>query len=205
MILLAAGEIKSLKWNVKHFYDQINRLKDINLYNEKQTNIGSQGGQNSLKWTNAETFQFVNLSLIYVKCLLLEGGNEQTVQEILLQCRRVLKDGLMVDPKDLKQRMQSIVQDKLDNQNVQKDDEKSSAYTKNNPKSYRGKKHLEFNEFKWMLSAYALVASFYCAVGNQQECQQVYAKYVKFVEEFFEKDSLEVGNAYFQLGIYFFE
>lgn len=56
-----------------------------------------------------------------------------------------------------------------------------------------------------MLSVLAILASFYNSLGMQRQSESVYAEYIMRVEEFHEPNSLEVGNAYFMVGVYYFE
>jgi mannose-1-phosphate guanylyltransferase len=56
-----------------------------------------------------------------------------------------------------------------------------------------------------MLSAIGIIASFYNSLGYQNLCEKVYVKYVSFVEEFYEQNSVETSNAYFMVGVYYFE
>lgn len=56
-----------------------------------------------------------------------------------------------------------------------------------------------------MLSAMGMIASFYNCLGRQKNCEEVYVKYVSLIEEFYERDSVEAGNAYFMIGVYYFE
>jgi tetratricopeptide (TPR) repeat protein len=89
---------------------------------------------------------------------------------------------------------------------VQNADEKSSSnLTKNKTIGFKNKRVFDFNDFRWMLSAMAMVASFYNCLGYQKHCEQVYVRYVTLVEDFYEKDSVEAGNAYFMIGVYYFE
>ena len=56
---------------------------------------------------------------------------------------------------------------------------------------------VDYNEFRWLLSSYGLIAGFYNSLGLHQLCEQVYVKYISYLEDFYLKDSLEVANAYF--------
>jgi len=51
----------------------------------------------------------------------------------------------------------------------------------------------------------AIVGSFYNRLGYQKKCEEVYVEYVTYIELFYEIDSLEAGNAYFMIGVYYFE
>ena len=67
------------------------------------------------------------------------------------------------------------------------------------------KQSLTFNDYKWMQQAYGIIASLYSTVGNQKKCELSYVKYVQLIERFYHQDSLEASNAYFLVGIYYFE
>ena len=66
-------------------------------------------------------------------------------------------------------------------------------------------KATDFNDFRWMLSSMALIASFYNSLGMQRQCENVYAEYIARIEEFYRPNSIETGNAYFNVGVYYFE
>ena len=69
MILLGCGDIESCKWNAQRMYKKIFTYKENNLQNEKTAVDG--GGLMSMRWSKSDTFSFVNISLIYVKCMLI--------------------------------------------------------------------------------------------------------------------------------------
>jgi hypothetical protein len=50
-----------------------------------------------------------------------------------------------------------------------------------------------------------MLAAFYNSLGNMNKCECAYVIYVSLIEEFYEKQSLEAGNAYYLLGIYYSE
>ena len=66
-----------------------------------------------------------------------------------------------------------------------------------------------------MLSSIAMIANFHsvlekkqASLGNEvrkSEAESYYIKYISLVQQFFDNDSLEVSNAYFLIGVYFFE
>ena len=118
MILLHAGEVDSCLYNSERMYKRIFDFKESNLQNEKLANDG--GGNMSLRWNKSDTYHFVNVGLVLVKCLLLKSVDLHRKQaaEVLAQCLKVLKDGLVVDTKDLKSRMLELYKDKIENQNV---------------------------------------------------------------------------------------
>ena len=51
----------------------------------------------------------------------------------------------------------------------------------------------------------ALVAALYNQCGQNNKCEEFYGKYIYWVEKFYNKDSLETSNAYFLVGLYYFE
>lgn len=56
-----------------------------------------------------------------------------------------------------------------------------------------------------MLSALGLIASFYNSMGWSEYCERVYRDYIELVEEFYDPNSVESSNAYFMVGVYYFE
>jgi hypothetical protein len=73
MILLHAGDIDSCMYNAERMYKRIFDFKESNLQNEKLANDG--GGNMSLRWNKSDTYHFVNVGLILVKCLLLQDSS----------------------------------------------------------------------------------------------------------------------------------
>jgi hypothetical protein len=67
------------------------------------------------------------------------------------------------------------------------------------------KRVFDFNDFRWMLSAMGMIASFYNSLGYQKQCEAVYVRYVTLIEDLYEKDSTEAGNAYYMVGVYYYE
>ena len=56
-----------------------------------------------------------------------------------------------------------------------------------------------------MLTSLGLVASFYNCLGMTRQCEDAYAEYITRIEEFYDPNSAESGNAYFMVGVYYFE
>ena len=56
-----------------------------------------------------------------------------------------------------------------------------------------------------MLQFYALVAAFHDAIGNQKRCEAAYVQYILLTEQLYSSISLESSNAYFLVGVYYFE
>jgi len=144
--------------------------------------------------------------------LLIESREEAIkadVRDILSRCRNVLKKGMELNAQalqDIKLKMLDAQKERMDNFNVHQADERSSNLTRaKDPKAPRSKYKADFNDFKWMLSAMALMASFYNCLGYQTQCEEVYVEYVGLIEEFYDKDSHEAGNSYFMIGVYYFE
>lgn len=69
----------------------------------------------------------------------------------------------------------------------------------------KNRRSVDFNEFKWVLSSLAMIAGFYNSLNQHTECEKVYVKYMTYIEDFYQKDSLECGNAYFMIGLYYLE
>ena len=68
--------------------------------------------------------------------------------------------------------MQEIKAEKQADNNVQQADEKSSSnLTKTNKIGFRNKRAFDFNDFRWMLSAMAMIGSFYNSLGYQKHCE----------------------------------
>ena len=77
----------------------------------------------------------------------------------------------------------------------------------NKPSSLRParKELLLYKEYRWVLQSFGLMAAFYNAMNMQVQCEKAYVRYVQIVESFFTSDSLETSNAYFLVGVYYFE
>ena len=189
MILLAAGEVESCKWNAHRLYQKIFEQKEAWLSIEKGQ---AEGGNPNFRWTKQDTFVFVNIGLLYVKCLMMSDDKEKIKPlEILSQCKKVLIDGLYVDTSVLKKSLSDIYTDKIDNANVQQADEKSSFRNGSvKPSAQVNRRRMvDFNEFRWLLSSYGAIASFYNSLGFTTECERIYVKYVTLIEDFYQKDS----------------
>ena len=101
--------------------------------------------------------------------------------------------------------MSEIQKDKNAEANPQNhQDGGSSQLTKPNMRP-KNKRSVDFNEFKWVLTSLAMIAGFYNSLGQHAECEKVYVKYMTYIEDFYQKDSLESGNAYFMMGVYYLE
>lgn len=94
--------------------------------------------------------------------------------------------------------------DKKDNLAVNQQNDNKSSFSGNNLKKL-GRKGFDFNDLKWMLSALGIIASFFNSIGLSTQCEEVYVKYITLIEEFYGRDSMETANAYFMIGVYYFE
>jgi hypothetical protein len=63
----------------------------------------------------------------------------------------------------------------------------------------------DFNDFRWVLQAHAMLGAFYNALGNQKKCEAAYVMYIKLLEQFYGEVSLEASNSYFLMGAYYHE
>jgi hypothetical protein len=65
--------------------------------------------------------------------------------------------------------------------------------------------HINVTEFRTLLQFYSMQASFYNAIGHQRRCEASYVKYVQLVEEVYQRESIEASNAYFLVGVFYYE
>jgi 3-hydroxyacyl-CoA dehydrogenase len=75
---------------------------------------------------------------------------------------------MKVNIKDIKKQIVEAKKEKIESKSVAGDD-RSSAYTTKRPANLRNRalsNIATFVDYKWMLSAYATIASFYNAIGN---------------------------------------
>ena len=70
MILLGAGEIKDCKWNAQRMYEKAYEHKKQNLTLDREGEKQQSNSQSHPRWLKADTYNFVNIGLIYVKCIL---------------------------------------------------------------------------------------------------------------------------------------
>ncbi|CDW74513.1 tpr domain containing protein [Stylonychia lemnae] len=148
-----------------------------------------------------------NYQVIIIHYSHIKGSDVSKVEEVLNECEYYLGE-LRINVKDIKKQIQDAKKEKVENRSVAGDD-RSSAYTKRLPNINRMRQGFSniptFADFKWMLSAFATIAAFYNALGNQIRCELAYVRYVQWIEKFFGKDSLEASNCYFLVGLYYFE
>ena len=56
-----------------------------------------------------------------------------------------------------------------------------------------------------MLQCYGIIANYYSQINENKKCENTYIKYIILIEKFYLKESLETSNAYFMVGVYYFE
>jgi len=200
MILLAADEIESCKENAKNIYDQHHTQLE-NIYK-------SNKDKGEKKIMNLQDiYSVVNVGLLLVKCMLIESKEKEIkhkAAEVLEYCQRTLNEKIGSEVREIKRRMLEKQRLRMDQFNP--DGQKEETTSKNTANErQKNKWNLDFNVFRWMLSAMGLIASFYNCLGYQLQCEHVYVKYVSVIEEFYERESVEAGNAYFMIGVYYFE
>ena len=71
MILLGAGEIEDCKWNAQRMYEKAYEHKKQNLTLDREGEKQQSNSQSHPRWLKADTYNFVNIGLIYVKCILM--------------------------------------------------------------------------------------------------------------------------------------
>jgi hypothetical protein len=49
------------------------------------------------------------------------------------------------------------------------------------------------------------MAAIYNASGEEVSCEKTYVKYIQLIEKFFGSESLETSNAYYLVGVYYYE
>ena len=81
----------------------------------------------------------------------------------------------------------------------------TSSRSMTNKSQSNSEKMFMYKDFRWVLQSFGLMASFYNAIGMQVQCEKAYVRYIQLVEQFFNNDSLETSNAYFLVGLYYFE
>lgn len=133
MILMASGDLKSCLYNASNLFKKVQAQMKKNLTEEKS----KVDGMGQLKWTKSETFYFVNISFIYIKCLLLTDKYskdqtkltgqqlQQKIKEILDECFKTIRDGLVLDLAYIKEKLTLVYQEKIENSNLQEEELKS--------------------------------------------------------------------------------
>lgn len=142
----------------------------------------------SPQWPKVEAVFFINIALIYIKCMLLESKQEaikSMAGDVLNQCMRILANEVYIDLHQIKRSMES-------------DDEEHEHEGQGEDIDCQ-------HELKWYLSSLGMIASYYNSIGYQRHCERVYNRYIKLVEAIFETLSSETADAYFMVGAYYFE
>eukprot|EP00347_Sterkiella_histriomuscorum_P018564 403345037 len=196
LILLAKQDYYSATINAEEMF----KLRKMTIEENKKKDYN-----NSQTLGLRDIYGLVSEGLLLAKCKILRSDVSK-VEELLNECEYYLSE-MKVSIKDIKKQIQEAKKEKADNKSVAGDD-RSSAYTKKQsaPRNRLGNSNIPtFADYKWMLSAYATIAAFYNAIGNQVRCELAYVKYVQWIEKFFGKDSLEASNCYFLVALYYFE
>lgn len=123
--------------------------------------------------------------------------------KLLNESEHALREGLLSEFKDLRKHLHDKYRERLDQHNPGGAESKSKSQTEGGGKGR--KKAADFNDFRWMLSALGLTAALWNSIGQHDRCELAYAEYINRVEDFYERNSAEVSNAYFMVGIYYFE
>ena len=91
LMLLGSNKIEDCLYNAEKIYNKSKEFKDNNMNQTQQTGKGS--------WHKNHGIHFVNISLLLVKCYLMLDieANESEILLKLLDCRRVLENGIDVD------------------------------------------------------------------------------------------------------------
>lgn len=67
------------------------------------------------------------------------------------------------------------------------------------------KRFLLNNELKKRTNLLSILASLFYAVGDYKNCELIYVKYVKLVENNFGSNTLEISNCYFLIGVFYLQ
>lgn len=101
---------------------------------------------------------------------------------------------------------------KLDYQKL-KENEKNSSENSKEFKFREGfvdnitfqKRFLLNNELKKRTNLLSILASMFYAVGDYKNCELIYVKYVRLVENNFGSNTLEISNCYFLIGVFYLQ
>lgn len=101
---------------------------------------------------------------------------------------------------------------KLDYQKL-KENEKNSSENNKEFKFREGfvdnitfqKRFLLNNELKKRTNLLSILASMFYAVGDYKNCELIYVKYVRLVENNFGSNTLEISNCYFLIGVFYLQ
>ena len=199
MILFAAGDIRSCRASAKqHFYK---------LLGAGEVQKGGKGDSAANRGADRVAVQnIVNVGLLLAKCQILDPklDSQKKAAETLEKCEVRLREGMLLEIKDIRKRLHEMYRERLDQTNPGPAETKSKSQT-DGGLNKRKTKAADFNDFRWTLSALGLFASLYHSLGLHSHCENIYALYITQIEEFYEPNSAEAANAYFMVGLYYFE
>ena len=67
------------------------------------------------------------------------------------------------------------------------------------------KRFLLNNEIKKRTNLLSILASLFYAVGDYKNCEAIYVKYLKLIENNFGSNTLEISNCYFLIGVFYLQ
>ena len=142
-------------------------------------------------------FDYCSDHLLLVKSLLKNDKIAQARESLLLLMPLVNTniDDQKIDYQKLKE------SDKL-NENTLKDLKISSDIGDNITFQ---KRFLLNNELKKRTNLLSVLASLFYAVGDYKNCEGIYVKYIRLVENNYGKESLEISNCYFLIGVFYLQ
>lgn len=154
----------------------------------------------------AALYQYVNINLLLVKCHLIKQDQHKYSESvsILKDVRTRLHDSIGSEVKEIKDRLTALyVERRAEDQTGKGEQSKSESHTAGG----KGKRNraTSMNDLRWLLSAYGLIAAFFASLGQHRDCEETYCMYVKIIEELYDRNSVEASNAYFMVGVYYYE
>lgn len=124
---------------------------------------------------------------------------------MLKECHQAINKGLVVDIGYIRDRFRQQLAAQIDNLTSKHTEERSSNTGYYIDKSKDKKNRLEYHELRWLLSALSTIACTYKRLGMLAKCEYFYTLYIQSVDSLFLKDSIESGNAYFMIALFYFE
>lgn len=169
------------------------RLSNISKKIMENNNNTINNKKNDLR----DFFDYCSDHLLRVKSLLKNDKIAQARESLLLLMPLV--DANIDDQKIDYQKLKES--DKL-NENTLKDIKISNDIDDNITFQ---KRFLLNNELKKRTNLLSVLASLFYAVGDYKNCEGIYVKYIRLVENNYGKDSLEISNCYFLIGVFYLQ
>jgi tetratricopeptide (TPR) repeat protein len=208
MLLYGAGDVDSCRHNASNerLLKDVRSSLDQQISKERDKKSEGQGQRKEGRADRAALHQYVNLNLLLVKCHLIKKDEHKYGEsvEILKEVRYRLQETIGNEVKEIKQNLVKLYIDRGENDETGKNEQSRSESHTAGGKG-KSKRANSLNDLRWLLSAYGLIAAFFQALGRPRECEETYCMYVKIVEELYEPNSVEASNAYFMVGVYYFE